>query len=212
MTELQSHRITEGHGKSSIAPLFQSGAIIRRNHSFRWGAFLKSTKFFLISSQKGMLLVIIRNAFCEEISKNINLIWFEKASYLRLYKSLHSLFQKHCFAVLTCHKPLSCKDCFNVAFPEYYYLLFCIHLYSLAHMDLLFIYIYSKTLIAQKQMACLPWLNWTRFESLQNSSDSSREQIFSEIFLYYEIVCWVYSLELHHGEIPLLCRRLKIYP
>ena len=34
------------------------------------------------------------------------------------------------------------------------------------------------------------------FESLRNSSDSSRKQIFKEIFLFYrEIVCCVYSLE-----------------
>ena len=37
------------------------------------------------------------------------------------------------------------------------------------------------------------------FESLRNSSDSSRKQIFKEIFLFYrEIVCCVYSLELPH--------------
>ena len=29
MMEFQSHRITEGHGKTSIVPLFQSGAITR---------------------------------------------------------------------------------------------------------------------------------------------------------------------------------------
>ena len=37
------------------------------------------------------------------------------------------------------------------------------------------------------------------FEFLRNSSDSSRKQIFREIFLfYYEIVCCVYSLESPH--------------
>ena len=37
------------------------------------------------------------------------------------------------------------------------------------------------------------------FESLRNSSDSSRKQIFNEIFLFYrEIVCCVYSLESPH--------------
>ena len=37
------------------------------------------------------------------------------------------------------------------------------------------------------------------FESLRNSSDSSRKQIFRGIFLFYlEIVCCVYSLELPH--------------
>ena len=35
------------------------------------------------------------------------------------------------------------------------------------------------------------------FQSLRNSSDSSRKQIFKEIFLFYhDIVCCVYSLEL----------------
>ena len=29
ITELQNYGITEGHGKSNIAPLFQSGAIIK---------------------------------------------------------------------------------------------------------------------------------------------------------------------------------------
>ena len=37
------------------------------------------------------------------------------------------------------------------------------------------------------------------FETLWNSSDSSRKHIFIEIFLlYYEIVCCVYSLESPH--------------
>ena len=37
------------------------------------------------------------------------------------------------------------------------------------------------------------------FESLRRSSDSSRKQIFREIFLFYrEIVCCVYSLESPH--------------
>ena len=37
------------------------------------------------------------------------------------------------------------------------------------------------------------------FESLWNSSDSLRKQIFREIFLFYHIiVCWVYSLESPH--------------
>ena len=37
------------------------------------------------------------------------------------------------------------------------------------------------------------------FESLRNSSDSSRKQIFKEFFLFYrEIVCCVYSLESPH--------------
>ena len=48
-------------------------------------------------------------------------------------------------------------------------------------------------------MARLPWLIRTRSESLRNSSDSSRKQIFKEIFLFYrEIVCCVYSLESPH--------------
>ena len=37
------------------------------------------------------------------------------------------------------------------------------------------------------------------FESLENSSFSSRKQIFKDIFLFYrEIVCCVYSLESPH--------------
>ena len=59
---------------------------------------------------------------------------------------------------------------------------------------------YSRTSIARTPMARLPWLIRTRFfESLQNSSDSSRKQIFREIFLLnHEIVCCVYSLESPH--------------
>ena len=48
-------------------------------------------------------------------------------------------------------------------------------------------------------MTRLPWLIRTRFSVPTNSSDSSRKQIFREIFLIYdEIVCCVYSLELPH--------------
>ena len=48
-------------------------------------------------------------------------------------------------------------------------------------------------------MARLPWTIRTRFESLQNSSDSSRKQIFRKIFILYdEIVCCMYSLESPH--------------
>ena len=37
------------------------------------------------------------------------------------------------------------------------------------------------------------------FESIRNSSDSSRKQIFRDFFLFYhEIVCYVYSLESPH--------------
>ena len=37
------------------------------------------------------------------------------------------------------------------------------------------------------------------FQSLQNSSNSSRKQIFRDFFLfYYWIECWVYSLESPH--------------
>ena len=50
------------------------------------------------------------------------------------------------------------------------------------------------------------------FELLTNFSDSSRKQILREIFLFYEIVCCVYSLESpHQGDsndirnIPLFC-------
>ena len=39
------------------------------------------------------------------------------------------------------------------------------------------------------------------YESLRNSSDSSRKQIFREIFLFYrEVVCCVYSLESPHRD------------
>ena len=39
------------------------------------------------------------------------------------------------------------------------------------------------------------------FEALQNSSDSSRKQIFRESFLFYhETVCCVYSLETLHPD------------
>ena len=60
--------------------------------------------------------------------------------------------------------------------------------------------IYSQTSIARTPMARLPRLIRTRFfESLRNSSNSSRKQIFKEIFLFYhEIVCCVYSLESPH--------------
>ena len=48
---------------------------------------------------------------------------------------------------------------------------------------------YSQTSIARTPMACLPWLIRTHFESLRNTSASSRKQIFREIFLFYhEIV------------------------
>ena len=48
-------------------------------------------------------------------------------------------------------------------------------------------------------MARLPWLIRTRFDTLRNSSDSIRKQIFREIFLFHhEIVCCVYSLESPH--------------
>ena len=41
--------------------------------------------------------------------------------------------------------------------------------------------------------------NSNSFLSLRNSSNSSRKQIFKEIFLFYrEIVCCVYSLESPH--------------
>ena len=77
------------------------------------------------------------------------------------------------------------------------------------------LYMYSGTAIAQTLMARLPWLIGTRFESLQNFSDSSRKQIFREIFLFHhEIVCCVYSLESPHQgnlmntfNIQLLCKK-----
>ena len=60
-------------------------------------------------------------------------------------------------------------------------------------------YIYSITSMARTRMARLPWMIRTRFQSLQNSSNSSRKQKFKEIFLFYrEIVCCVYSLESPH--------------
>ena len=50
--------------------------------------------------------------------------------------------------------------------------------------------------MARTPMTRLPWLIRTRFESQRNSSDSSRKQIFKEIFLFYrDIVCCEYSLE-----------------
>ena len=58
---------------------------------------------------------------------------------------------------------------------------------------------YSRTSIARTPMARLPWLIRTRFESLRSSSDSTRKQIFREIFLSYrKIVCCVHSLESPH--------------
>ena len=61
---------------------------------------------------------------------------------------------------------------------------------------------YSRTSIAGTPMARLPWLIPTRFESLRNFFNSSRKQMFKEIFLFYhEVVCCVYSLEsLHRGN------------
>ena len=55
--------------------------------------------------------------------------------------------------------------------------------------------------MARTPMARLPWLIELIFESLisRNSSDSSRKQIFKEIFfIYREIVCCEYSLESPH--------------
>ena len=53
--------------------------------------------------------------------------------------------------------------------------------------------------MAQTQMAGLPWMIRTFFQSLQNSSNSSRKQIVNDFFLFnHEIVCCVYSLELSH--------------
>ena len=50
--------------------------------------------------------------------------------------------------------------------------------------------------IARTPLARSPWLFALVFESLRNSSDRSRKQIFKEAFLFhYEIVCCVYSLE-----------------
>ena len=60
-------------------------------------------------------------------------------------------------------------------------------------------FLYSRTTMARTPMARSPWLIRTRFESLRNSSDSSRKQIFKRIFLFYrEIVCCMYSLESPH--------------
>ena len=55
---------------------------------------------------------------------------------------------------------------------------------------------YSKTSMTRTPMARLPWLVRTCFQSLRNSSDNSRKQIFRKFYLFYdEIVCCVYSLE-----------------
>ena len=55
---------------------------------------------------------------------------------------------------------------------------------------------YSRISIARTPMARSPWLIRTRFESLRNSSDGSRKQIFKEAFVFhYGIVVFVYSLE-----------------
>ena len=49
----------------------------------------------------------------------------------------------------------------------------------------LHLYMYNGTSIARTLMARLPWLLRTRTESLQNSFDSSRKQIFRDVFLFY---------------------------
>ena len=57
---------------------------------------------------------------------------------------------------------------------------------------------YSRTSVARTPMTDGSF-TMAVFESLWNSSNHSRKQIFKEIFLYYhEIVCCVYSLESHH--------------
>ena len=66
---------------------------------------------------------------------------------------------------------------------------------------------YSITSMTRTPMTPLQWLGWFElvFESLGNSFDSSRKQIFRdiiELFLFYhEIVCCVYSLESPHRAI-----------
>ena len=58
---------------------------------------------------------------------------------------------------------------------------------------------YSRTSIARTPMARLPWLIRIVFESLRNSSDSSRKQTIKEISLFYnDVVCCLYSLENPH--------------
>ena len=53
--------------------------------------------------------------------------------------------------------------------------------------------------MAQTRMAHLLWMIRTLFPSLQNSSNSSRKQIFNDFFLFYHgIVCCVFSLESPH--------------
>ena len=68
----------------------------------------------------------------------------------------------------------------------------------LDHARLISIYLsiyLCRTSIARTPMACLPGPFEPVFECLGNSSDSSRKQIFRDIFLFYhEIVCCVYSL------------------
>ena len=70
---------------------------------------------------------------------------------------------------------------------------------STSYHGVFIVFTYSRTSMARTLIARLPWLIRTRFKSLRNSSDSSRKQIFKEIFLFYrEIVCCVYLLELPH--------------
>ena len=59
---------------------------------------------------------------------------------------------------------------------------------------------YSITSMVRTRMTYLPWMIRIRFcLSLQNSSNSSRKQIFRDFFLFYhEIVCCVYPLESPH--------------
>ena len=53
--------------------------------------------------------------------------------------------------------------------------------------------IICRTSIARTPMARLPWLIRTRFESLRNSSDSSRKQIFKDFFSYFIMKLYVVS-------------------
>ena len=71
---------------------------------------------------------------------------------------------------------------------------------------------YSKTSMTRTPMTRL--LGWFElvFESLQNSSKTSRKQIIWEISLFYhEIVCCVYSLELPNWGLISILNILLLY-
>ena len=58
----------------------------------------------------------------------------------------------------------------------------------------------SKPSMIRTPIFCLPWMIRTCLESLRNSCDSSRQQIFTEKknLFYHKIILFVYSLELRY--------------